>query len=278
MSRANSKIWFITGSSSGFGRILAEAVLQRGERAVLTARNPSSVADLVERYPGQVSAQALDVTHTQSIHDAVAAANEVFGGIDVLVNNAGYGLIGAVEEVDPAEYRPLFETNVFGLIEVTRAVLPTMRRRARGRIVQISSNLGVASRAGYGFYSASKFAVEGLSEALAAEVEPFGISVIIVEPGAFRTGFLNAMMQARVRDPAYEDITGKIRDAAMARIGKQPGNPIRAIAVLLDAVDSEAPPLRLPLGPDAFKNIRAKVSGVLSNLDAWEPVASKTDY
>ncbi len=272
------KIWFITGTSSGFGRGLAKAVLDRGDKVLLTARNPSSLDDLVAAYPGNALAAALDVTKTDEVRAAVEAAVSAFGGIDVLANVAGYGLIGAVEECTPEEYRPLFEANLFGLIEVTRAALPSLRER-KGRIVQFSSTLGMLGRAGFGLYSAAKFAVEGLSEALAAEVEPLGLHVIIVEPGAFRTDFLDrSIAVAEQSIDAYAETAGAVRAGALANNGHQGGDPAKGVAVILQAVDAETPPLRLALGLDSYRNNRSKIARATGDYDAWAALGTATSF
>ncbi|MFG1422746.1 oxidoreductase [Roseixanthobacter liquoris] len=279
MTKSPFRTWLITGCSAGFGRVLAEAALARGDRVMLTARDPGKLADLAARYPETARTAKLDVTHAGDAAAAVAATQAAFGALDVLVNNAGYGFLGAVEEAAPEEYRALFDANVFGLIEMTRAALPLMRQGTGGRIVQFSSNLGLQSRAGYGYYSATKFAVEGLSEALAAELEPLGICVILVEPGAFRTDFLGRSIAfAADRIDAYEATVGAVRTAVPTRAGAQPGDPRRGVAVILQAVDAQKPPLRLALGPDAHRNIRAKLARVATDLDAWEHVAADTDF
>jgi NAD(P)-dependent dehydrogenase (short-subunit alcohol dehydrogenase family) len=273
-----AKRWLITGCSSGFGRLMAEAVLARGDKAVVTARIRASIADLVERYPDAARAATLDVTKTGAPAKAVALAEESFGGLDVLVNNAGYGFIGALEEAVPDEYRPVFETNVFGLIEMTRAALPSLRKTGGGRIVNISSGAGVVGAAGFGIYNATKFAVEGLSEALAQEVGPLGIAVIIVEPGPFRTDFLGrSITAARVELPAYQKTVGA-RAYRDSNDGKQAGDPEKAVAVILRAVDSDDPPLHLPLGKRAYSIIKAKFSAFEANMDQWEADALATDY
>jgi NAD(P)-dependent dehydrogenase (short-subunit alcohol dehydrogenase family) len=273
------KVWLITGCSTGFGRTLAEAVLGRGDTVMLTARDLSTLADLVAKYPETAKAMKLDVRNDADIRDVVAASREAFGGIDVLVNNAGHGLIGAVEEVQPELYRAMFDTNVFGLIEVTRAALPLMRERGGGRIVNISSVAGIAGRAGFGFYNASKFAVEGLSEALSEEVAPFGISVIIIEPGAFRTDFLGRSISTAATQIAdYERTSGTARVYREAQDGKQPGDPRKGVEVMLQAIDDPNPPLRLPLGRDAYDRIRAKLRRVEDDLDRWESAGSATSF
>lgn len=279
VANASTRTWLITGCSSGFGRALASAVLKRGDAVVLTARSPDLLADLVSTYPDRAVAISLDVTRDGDPARAVAEALNRFGRLDVLVNNAGFGLIGAVEETTPAEYRPLFETNVFGLIEMTRAALPLLRRSGRARIVQFSSTLGMCGRAGFGLYSASKFAVEGLSEALAAEVEPLGMSVIIVEPGAFRTDFLGRSINlAAQRVDAYAATAGAVRDNVAGNNGIQAGDPARGVEVILKAVDAEQPPLRLALGLDAYRNNRGKIARASGDLDAWAAAATATSF
>jgi NAD(P)-dependent dehydrogenase (short-subunit alcohol dehydrogenase family) len=286
MSNPDPKTWLITGCSSGFGRILAEAALARGDQVMLTARRLDSIADLAARYPQTSKALALDVTRPGAPADVVTATEAAFGGLDILVNNAGFGLMGAVEEVEPDEYRPMFETNVFGLIEMTRAALPLLRRTAArhggaksGRIVNFSSVGGMTGRMGYGLYNASKFAVEGLSEALAIEVAPHGIAVTIVEPGAFRTQFLaGSIAAARKRLPDYEATSGATRNFSAQANGKQPGDPHRGVAVILQAIDATEPPLRLALGKDAYGRIREKLAKVAADMTTWEAAATATDH
>ena len=273
------KTWFITGSSRGFGRLIAEAALSRGDRAILTARRSEDLADLVAQYPEQARAFALDVTDTAAIAPVVAQAEAAFGGIDLLVNNAGYGLFGAVEEASADEYRRLFDTNVFGLVEVTRAVLPGLRARRRGHIINLSSVAGFTARAGVGFYSASKFAVEALSEAQAQELRPLGIHVTIVEPGAFRTDFLGpSLVLSAQRLADYEPTSGVNRDAALARSGHQINDPRLAALALFDLSRLEEPPLRLPLGRDALERIRDKLAQVAAEIGRWEHVTVATGF
>ena len=273
-----AKTWLITGCSTGFGRVLAEAVLARGDRLVATARDPASLAGLVERYPETARASALDVTRDGDAAAAVALAGTAFGGLDILVNNAGFALIGAIEEATPDEYRPVFETNVFGLIETTRAALPALRQTGGGRIVNISSGAGLVGSAGFGYYNATKFAVEGLSEALAQEVAPFGIAVIIVEPGPFRTDFLGRSINAaRVELPAYAKTVG-MRAYRDSNNGKQAGDPDKAIAVMLKAIDADKPPLHLPLGKRAYHLARTKFAAFGQEMDAWEAQATATEF
>lgn len=274
-----AKVWLITGSSSGFGRILAEQALARGDRVVATARRPEQLDDLRLRYPDAVLPLALDVTDPQALANAIAQTDARFGRLDVLVNNAGFGLVGAVEELQPHEYRPMFETNLFGLLEMTRAALPLMRRSGGGRIVNLSSVGGFTGRAGFGLYNASKFAVEGLSEALAQEVAPFGIKVIIVEPGAFRTAFLGrSITTGAVRLPEYESTSGATRDFSDAADGAQPGDPEKGMALLLKSVLADEPPLRLPLGRDALARIDGKLADVAADIAPWRAASEATGF
>ena len=274
-----TKTWLITGCSSGFGKVLAEAVLARGDRLVATARDTEILRGLVDRYPGMARAAVLDVTQAGSAAAAVALAEEAFGGLDILVNNAGFGLVGAIEEAAPNEYRPMFETNVFGLIETTRAALPALRKRTGARIVNFSSGAGIASAAGYGYYNATKFAVEGLSEALAQELAPLGLAVIIVEPGPFRTEFLGrSISTAKTEIDAYAETSGKLRHYRDTNNGRQAGDPDKAVAVILKAVDAATPPLHLPLGPVAHAIAEKKLASFRMDLDAWRDVAIATDF
>lgn len=275
-----TKTWLITGCSTGFGRLLAEAALNRGDQVVATARDPAKLSDLAKAFPKTARAVALDVTKAGDAEKAVASAMEAFGRLDVLINNAGFGFIGAIEEATPDEYRPMFETNVFGLIETTRAALPALRKTgAGGRIVNMSSGAGIKGLQGSGHYNATKFAVEGISEALAQEVAPFGITVIIVEPGPFRTDFLGRSISAAKRQmPEYAATAGVFRAYRANNDGKQPGDPDKAIAVMLKAIDSDKPPLHLPLGARAYELARAKIAEFTRDIDAWEKVAKATDY
>lgn len=274
-----TKTWLITGCSSGFGRILAEAVLARGDNAVVTARNPVGLSDLVDRYPDTAHAMALDVTRENDAALAVAQATARFGGLDILVNNAGFGFIGAIEEAVPTEYRPLYETNVFGLIETTRAALPALRGSRDGRVVNFSSVGGIAGRAGFGLYNGTKFAVEGISEALAQELEPFGVKVIIVEPGAFRTDFLGrSIATTAIKLPEYAETVGRTREFSRDNDGNQAGDPRKAIAVVLKAVDHATPPLHLPLGSDSYARARAKLTAFADDMTIWEAEATATGF
>ncbi|MBJ3775313.1 oxidoreductase [Acuticoccus mangrovi] len=272
------KTWLITGCSSGFGSLLAEAAASRGDRVVATARDVSKLAPLVAAHPESIVPAVLDVTRPETARAALALANERFGGIDILVNNAGYGFIGALEEGAPEEYRPLFETNVFGLIETTRAALPTLRARG-GVIVNFSSTAGISGSAGSGYYNATKFAVEGLSEALAQELAPFGIRVMLVEPGPFRTDFLGRSITVASHEmPEYAETAGRRRRYRETNDGRQAGDPAKAIAVLMQALDAESPPLRLPLGARAFQAADAKLASLGADVEAWRSVGIATDF
>jgi NAD(P)-dependent dehydrogenase (short-subunit alcohol dehydrogenase family) len=267
------RVWLITGCSAGFGRAIAEAALARGDRVVATARRAETLADLEG---DDVLVVGLDVTRQDQIEAAVGAALEHFGRIDVLVNNAGYGSIGAVEAIDFDDLRALMDTMFFGAVALTQAVLPHMREQGSGAIVQISSQGGQLSFAGVGAYSAAKFALEGLSEALDAEVRPLGIRTLIVEPGAFRTEFGGARMHYSREIDAYADTAGATRTALDAVAGKQPGDPRKAAAAILTALDAPDPPLRLALGADAVDQIRAKHERLRADLDGWEAVSRDT--
>ena len=273
------KTWLITGCSAGLGRALAESVAARGDRLVATARSATALQDLHDRYPDTVQAVSLDVTRPGDAARAVAVAESTFGGLDVLVNNAGIGFIGAIEEGEPAEYRPIFEINVFGLIETTRAALPALRQRKGARIVNLSSGAGIAGSAGSGFYNATKFAVEGLSEALAEELAPLGVRVIIVEPGPFRTEFLGRSIASAARQiDAYAQTAQARRHYREHNDGKQAGDPAKAVAVMLQAVDADDPPLHLPLGPAAHRIAARKLDAFRADIAAWRDISIATDF
>ena len=275
----NAKVWLITGSSTGFGRSLTEAVLKKGDRVIATARKLEQLDDLIAQYPGTAKAIRLDVTDLQQVHDAVKAAIAAFGQIDVLVNNAGYGSMGAIEEVSNEAIRHQFETNVFGVLNVTRAVLPVMRQQRSGHILNLSSIGGFVAFAGVGIYNGSKFALEGISEALAQEVAPLGIKVTIVEPGAFRTDFNGrslAMPDQRIED--YASTSGKLLSWVVEMDGQQPGDPHKAAEAMIQAVASENPPLRLVLGADAVNLMESKLQSVKAELDTWKDVSVNTAF
>jgi NAD(P)-dependent dehydrogenase (short-subunit alcohol dehydrogenase family) len=271
--------WLITGCSSGFGRELARAVLARGWNAAVTARNPATVADIVAENTRTALALKLDVSDSAQVAEAVRQTEARFGAIDVLVNNAGYGYRGAVEEASEAEIRELFDTNFFGLVAMTQAVLPNMRARGRGYIVNISSVGGRMAAPGSGFYSASKFAVEGMSDALRKEVKPLGIGVMVVEPSGFRTDFAGRSLRqsSRVID-AYAPTAGKRRKENLTNDGRQAGDPVRAAEAIIKAVQSDKPPFRLALGRDAVVRIRAEMQTQSHELDTWQDTAIGADY
>jgi NAD(P)-dependent dehydrogenase (short-subunit alcohol dehydrogenase family) len=276
---ATGRVWLITGASSGFGRSIAEAALAAGDTVVATARRPEALDDLVAAYPDRAVTARLDVTDGARIAAVVAEVILWYGRIDVLVNNAGLGLVGAVEETVDRELRDLMELHFFGPAALTRAVLPHMRRQGSGAVVQMSSMGGRFSFAGVGAYSASKFALEGLSEALAAEVAPFGIKVLIVEPGAFRTGFAgDGALRQSAAIPAYEETVGSVRTALPSTDGKQPGDPARAAEAILAALEAEKTPLRLPLGNDAVDAVLAHLDAARAQTLAWERVGRGTDF
>jgi NAD(P)-dependent dehydrogenase (short-subunit alcohol dehydrogenase family) len=272
------RVWFITGTSSGLGRGIATAVVAHGDCVVATARDQTTLVDLGELAPERVETLELDVTDVAAVGAAVDAAQRRFGRIDVLVNNAGYGLLGAFEELAGHQLRDQLETNLFGAMAVTRAVLPLMRERRSGHIVQMSSVNGVVPGPGGSAYVASKFALEGMSEALAAEVAHLGIRVTIVEPGPFRTDFSGRSLRWGKTMDDYSVIIAPARKAFEASHGSQPGDPARAGEALIKAIETDEPPLRLPLGPEAFEAIRTYLHARLDQLDALEAVGSDTGF
>lgn len=273
------KVWLITGASTGFGRELAEHLLAQGATVVATARKPEQLAELVAAHPATALALALDVTSQQQVDAAIAAALAKFGKIDVLVNNAGYGMVGAIEESAEDEFGPMFATNVFGLIRVTQAVLPHMRERAAGTIVNLSSIGGLVASPGFGMYNATKFAVEGLSEALAQEVKPLGIHVMIVEPGPFRTDFLGRSgVPAKRHIEGYEQTSGKMRAYFRDMDGKQAGDPKKGVAAIVKAVESQNPPLHLLLGASTIPRLKGKIDAVLKDVADWQETTVGADF
>ncbi|MCO6010488.1 oxidoreductase [Actinoallomurus purpureus] len=276
---ASGRVWLITGASSGFGRAIAEAALAAGDTVVAAARRPESLDDLVAAHPDRVNAVRLDVTDTARVSAVVAEVMLWYGRIDVLVNNAGRGLVGAAEETTDTELRDLMDLHFFGPAALTRAVLPHMRDQGAGAIVQMSSMGGRMSFAGVPAYSATKFALEGFTEALAQEVAPFGIKTMIVEPGAFRTAFSGSgTLQESAALPAYADIVGPVRKLQADLDGRQPGDPAKAAAAILAALDAEQTPLRLALGNDAADAITASLDAARAEFLAWEQVSRGTDF
>jgi NAD(P)-dependent dehydrogenase (short-subunit alcohol dehydrogenase family) len=278
-STETTPVWFITGCSTGLGRALAERALQKGLRVVATARDPSRIRDLASAYPKTSLALALDVTNSIQRADAVGQAERTFGRIDVLVNNAGYGYLAAVEEGEDEEVRAMFETNFFGLVALTKSVLPGMRSRGRGHIINISSVGGLIGNPSSGYYNATKFAVEGLSEALSKEVEPLGIRVTVIEPGPFRTDWAGrSLKQPRSQMEAYAKTAGARRAEISGYSGRQPGDPMRAAEAVIQVAESPTPPLNLVLGAQGLERVRAKLAKLTRGLDQWEAVTMGTDF
>jgi NAD(P)-dependent dehydrogenase (short-subunit alcohol dehydrogenase family) len=275
---SSPKVWFITGAASGFGRAFAEHALGRGHRVVATARNSERLMDMTAKAPDRVIALTLDVARPGDAEKAIAAALSHFGRIDVLINNAGYGVVGALEETPDAELRAQMETNFFGAMAVTRAALPTFRAQRCGAIVNISSLGGQLSFAGFSAYSASKFALEGASEALAQEMAPFNVKVLIVEPGQFRTDLAGGSMRHMPEMDAYQDTVGPTRVFARDMHHTQPGDPAKAAAAIETALDADITPLRLQLGGDAVDMIRRHSETLLADMAKWEKVSRGTGF
>jgi NAD(P)-dependent dehydrogenase (short-subunit alcohol dehydrogenase family) len=279
MALNDNAVWFITGCSTGFGRELAQLVLKRGWRAVVTARDADRVRDLTTGYEDRALALSLDVTDDEQIKEAVVQAEERFGAIDVLVNNAGYGYQSSIEEGVDAEIRAQFDTNVFGLAAMTRAVLPGMRARRRGHIVNISSQAGFIGFEGSGYYAATKHAVEALSDSLSREVAPLGIKVVCVEPGPFRTDWAGRSLQQRRPAIAdYQNTVGARLETTASYSGKQPGDPVRAAEAIVKAVEADDPPKHLVLGSIALDGIRNKLRETLDEIEAWSETSRSADY
>jgi NAD(P)-dependent dehydrogenase (short-subunit alcohol dehydrogenase family) len=272
-------VWFITGCSTGFGRHLAKELLESNYRVVITARNMSKIQDLVELNNENGLALELDVNNKEQVKAAVAAAEDHFGRIDVLVNNAGFGYFGAIEESDETEVRAMFETNFWGLAEMTRAVLPKMRERRSGTIVNVSSIGGFVAFPAVGYYNASKFAVNGFSEALKKEVAPLGIKVLIVQPSGFRTDWAGrSATEANSAISDYAETAGANQSAIRGMSGNQPGDPVRGVKAIIKAVQSENPPLWLLLGKAALKNGRLKLDDMKTDFDAWAETSEGADF
>lgn len=275
----NGGVWFVTGSSTGFGRTIVDVLLQRGHRVAATARTPEKLSDLVEKYPETVKAIRLDVNDPDDIQVALETAIEAFGKIDVLVNNAGYGLIGALEEVTDAQIERNLATNFIGPINVIRAALPHFRARKSGHIVNMSAIAAFNNEMGFSIYGAAKAALEAASEALAGEVAPLGIKVTIVEPGPFRTDFIGRSLDRTNGDIAdYQQTVGNFLAFLEKIDGSQPGDPVKAAEAIVAAVESENPPRRLALGAYAIKKIEEKLKAVEADLTAWKTISLGTDY
>jgi len=275
----NKPVWFITGCSTGFGRELARHTLSLGYPTVVTARNIEQIKDIAVGFEANALLLTLDVTRPEHIAAAVKAAEEKFGRIDVLVNNAGIGYFGSIEESDMGEVRKMFDINVWGLSDMTRAVLPGLRRRRSGTIVNVSSIGGIAAFPSVGFYNATKFAVEALSESLSQEVAPLGIKVLLVEPSAFRTDWAGRSANEAPHSIADYDSTAKARaDMIRGYSGKQPGDPVRAAAAIVKAVEAKDPPLRLLLGKAALAGARTKVEALRKDFEGWAEVSEGADF
>jgi NAD(P)-dependent dehydrogenase (short-subunit alcohol dehydrogenase family) len=272
---SDPRVWFITGSTSGFGRALVDEVRSRGERVVATARRPEALGEL---QGDDVLVVGLDVTREDQIEPALDAAIERYGRIDVLVNNAGVGFVGGLEEMSPGDLRDVMETMFFGPAALTKAVIPRMREQRSGALVQISSMGGQITAPGYSAYCAAKFALEALSEAVAAEVAPFGIRVLIVEPGSFRTGLLGRSLRAAPRLEPYAETVGATRSYIEREDGRQAGDPAKAAMAIMAVLDSEEPPLRLALGADAVDGILAKHEQLRGELLRWETLSRATTF
>ncbi|MCS5498340.1 oxidoreductase [Cnuibacter physcomitrellae] len=270
--------WLITGCSTGLGRALALAVLDHGDTAVVTARDVSSVQDLADRYPGRALAEALDVTDSDRVSEVVAAGIDAFGGIDVLVNNAGYGYRAAVEEGEIADVQRLFDTHFFGTVALIKAVLPSMRERRSGTIINLSSIGATVTAAGSGYYSAAKSAIEGMTAGLRKEVAPLGITAFVVEPGAFRTDFSGRSLtaSATVIDD-YAETAGKRRPENDTSSGTQPGDPAKAAEAIYSVVGAGDAPELLLLGRDAVANYRTALTERLESAERWRQVSESTD-
>ena len=266
-----SKVWFITGCSTGFGRNLAQEALAKGDKVAVTARNPNDVKDLSDKYPDTAFAVALDVTKPEQVKDAVGKAVEKFGRIDVLVNNAGIGYFGAIEESEDDQVRRMFEINFFGLATVTKEVLPVLRKQRSGHIINISSVGGSVAFPGIGMYNATKFAVTGYSESLAKELAPLGIKVTVIAPSGFRTDWAGrSANNSKIVIDDYKASAHTNQDTIRGNSGSQAGDPVRAAQAIIKIVETEDAPVRLFLGAGALKGIRTKIAEMQTDIDAWE--------
>ncbi|WP_059045965.1 oxidoreductase [Paenibacillus rubinfantis] len=273
-----SKVWLITGSSRGFGRSLAEAVLANGDRLIATARKPEQLAALTERYGDRVRTVTLDVTNQEQVKAAVESAIQAFGRLDVLVNNAGYGNIASIEETSPEDFRAQFETNFWGVVYVTKAALPFLREQGSGHILQFSSVGGRIGSPGLGPYQAAKWAVEGFSEVLAKEVAPLGIKVTIIEPGGFRTDWAGASMSHIEPREEYRDTVGLMLERVRQSSGKQKGDPTKAAQAIIAIVAEKNPPLRLLLGSDAVQMALDADQRRLAETERWAELSVSADF
>ncbi|MBX7172916.1 MAG: SDR family oxidoreductase [Pyrinomonadaceae bacterium] len=275
---SKDKVWLITGTSSGLGRAIAEEVLSQGFKVIATARKTETLTDLVEKYPETARAFKLDVTNQRSVQAAIANAFKEFGRIDVVVNNAGNGIVGAIEEVTDEEAKHQFDTNVFGLLNVTREVLPILREQKSGHIVNISSLAGFSAFPSFGIYSATKFAVEGISEALAGEVASHQIKTTVIDLGAFHTGITTRAFIGSNRLPEAYPTTDGLLNALPQFDSPASGDPKKAAKIIFEAVESENPPFRLPIGQDSFDAIDAKIENVQKENSIWRERATQTKF
>lgn len=275
----DTPVWLVTGCSSGIGREIGAYALERGCRVALTARNPDTVADLAAKHPGRALALALDVTKAEQVRESVAETARAFGRVDILVNNAGYGYLAAIEEGEEQEIRAMFDTNYFGAVAMIQAVLPGMRQRGAGHVINISSMTGLVANPGAGFYSSSKFALEAMTEALSKEVAIFGIKVTAVEPGGFRTDWSGRSMKETATPlDAYADTVGARRAMIRGMDGKQAGDPRRCAEEVFKIAQSPTAPLHLLLGRDVYGAYRAKLAELQAAIAEWESVSLSTDY
>jgi NAD(P)-dependent dehydrogenase (short-subunit alcohol dehydrogenase family) len=273
-----SKVWFITGSSRGFGRALTEEVLAAGDQVIATARKPEQLADIVKTYGDRVRTVRLDVTSPDEAAQAVASAVRAFGQIDVVVNNAGYGFVGAFEEMTAEEFKAQIDTNFWGVVNVSRAVVPVLRKQGFGHIIQVTSIGGRIAFAGLSGYHAAKFAVEGFSESLAQEIRPLGIKLTIVEPGGFRTDWAGASMAFARSIPAYAPTIGKMRGLIEQLTGHEPGDPRKGAAAIMKITELAEPPLRLPFGNDAMAFLGNGYKTSADELERWAEITRSTDF
>jgi NAD(P)-dependent dehydrogenase (short-subunit alcohol dehydrogenase family) len=270
------RVWLITGCSAGFGREIALAALAAGDQVMATARRPETLAGLASIGGDRVSTTALDVTDPASIDAAVKATLAAFGRVDVLVNNAGYSMLGAVEETSMEQLRAIMEVNFFGTVAVTKAVVPVLREQGRGTVVQMSSLGGRLTFPGMGAYDATKHAIEALSEALSTELAPLGVRVLLVEPGMFRTSMSSSLVVAD-ENPAYAASSGGLRRMVAEVVGNEPGDPAKGAAAIVEVLAAEDPPLRLVLGSDALDMLRAHHESLLADMTTWETLSRSTD-
>jgi NAD(P)-dependent dehydrogenase (short-subunit alcohol dehydrogenase family) len=278
MSDTEHRRWLITGCSTGFGRFLAEAALARGDKVLLTARKPEVLADLAAQYPDTARAIKLDVTNPEDVAASVVAGDEAFGGIDVLVNNAGFSVVGAIEELEPDEYRPLYETNLFGVLNMIRAFTPQMRKRGSGVISAVSSIGGQIPSPGMAHYSATKSAIEMILEGMQTELAPFGVRTLIIEPGLFRTAIIGSLWYPKNVMPEYDHASGAVKRRMDGAVGNEPGDPAKAAQKIIQQVYDPNAPLRLPIGFGVTERVKERLARVGANMDACKAIADDTSF